>query len=42
MGLGLFLVETLVQELGGTLKLDTELGRGTRVEVIVPTRTPQR
>src|SRR5262249_12445750 len=36
MGLGLFLARTLVTQLGGTLQLDSTLGRGTRALVRLP------
>jgi two-component system sensor histidine kinase RegB len=36
MGLGLFLARTLVTHLGGTLAIQSELGKGTRVTVRVP------
>lgn len=36
MGLGLFLARTLVDHLGGTLALDSSVGRGTRVVVELP------
>jgi len=36
MGLGLFLARTLVTQLGGTLDIDSTLGKGTRVTVRLP------
>ncbi len=36
MGLGLFLARTLVTQLGGSLDIDSSLGRGTRVVVRLP------
>lgn len=36
MGLGLFLARTLVSQLGGSLAIDSTLGRGTRVTVRLP------
>ncbi len=37
MGLGLFLARTVVESVGGTLEVDSRLGEGTRVSVVVPT-----
>ncbi len=37
MGLGLFLTRAVIEKLGGSLALDSEPGRGTRVEVTIPT-----
>lgn len=36
MGLGLFLARTVVERLGGSLTLDSEVGRGTSVTLVVP------
>lgn len=36
MGLGVFLARTLVTQLGGSLAIDSTLGRGTRVTVRLP------
>ncbi len=37
-GLGLSIVKHLVQLLGGQLRIQSELGKGTTVEVVLPTR----
>lgn len=39
-GLGLFLAGLHVRQLGGTLSLQSELGRGTRAELRLPRRPP--
>ena len=36
MGLGLYLVRAQIRQLGGTIELDSQLGRGTRVRVHLP------
>jgi two-component system sensor histidine kinase RegB len=36
MGLGLFLTRSVVGQLGGTLNIDSELGKGTRVVMTLP------
>ncbi len=42
-GLGLSVVRRLVADLGGSLKVQTEPGAGTRVEVVLPAaRSPER
>ncbi|HUH01435.1 MAG TPA: ATP-binding protein, partial [Kofleriaceae bacterium] len=38
MGLGLFLTRTVVEKLGGVMAIDTEVGRGTRVDLTLPAR----
>ena len=41
-GLGLAIVENLVTKtLGGTLRVESELGRGTRFDITLPLRAPQ-
>lgn len=40
MGLGLFLSRAVFQRLGGRLALDSELGKGTRVRLVMPLRDP--
>jgi signal transduction histidine kinase len=40
LGLGLAIVKNLVQQMGGTLALDSREGVGTRVSVTLP-REPQ-
>lgn len=40
-GLGLAMVHALATEAGGTLHLESEVGRGTRAEILLP-RAPQR
>lgn len=40
MGLGLFLVATIVERLGGRFELDSARGRGTRARMILPAGTP--
>ncbi|MCA9419991.1 MAG: hypothetical protein KC592_03165, partial [Nitrospira sp.] len=39
-GLGLSIVKHLLQLLGGKLRIQSELGRGTTVEVILPVSSP--
>ena len=43
-GLGLSIAYGIVQQLGGTMKIDSELGRGTQVEIELPlgTGAPQQ
>jgi two-component system sensor histidine kinase RegB len=36
MGLGLFLARTIVERIGGTLRLDSNVGRGTTAIVRLP------
>jgi two-component system sensor histidine kinase RegB len=36
-GLGLFLARTVIESVGGTMSIDSRLGEGTRVSVVVPT-----
>jgi len=36
MGLGLFLARAVVESVGGAMAIDSEVGRGTRVQVVVP------
>ncbi len=38
-GLGMSIVHELVQEMGGTIKVESELGKGTAFEVMIPCRT---
>jgi two-component system sensor histidine kinase RegB len=38
MGLGLFLTRTVVEKLGGMMAIDTQVGRGTRVDLTLPAR----
>ena len=40
-GLGLSIVKHLVELLGGTLTIRSEHGRGTQVQVFVPSKTAQ-
>ncbi len=40
MGLGLFIARSLVEHLGGGLKIDSAPGRGTRVELHIPFGAP--
>lgn len=37
MGLGLFLARAVVESVGGSLSIDSRVGEGTRVSVLVPT-----
>ncbi len=37
MGLGIFLARAVVESVGGTLTIDSRVGEGTRVSVVVPT-----
>jgi two-component system sensor histidine kinase KdpD len=39
-GLGLAISRSVVEALGGTISVDSKLGRGTRVEVALPKRMP--
>jgi signal transduction histidine kinase len=41
-GLGLPLVKSLTEMHGGTLEIETSLGKGTSVAVSLPQRRPQR
>jgi two-component system sensor histidine kinase RegB len=36
MGLGLFLARTFAEQLGGELRVDSRLGHGTRVQLVLP------
>jgi len=38
-GLGLAICRSIVRELGGELRLESQLGHGTRVRVALPVRT---
>ena len=40
-GLGLSTVRSIVRAFGGTIHLESELGRGTRVEIRLPTEVPR-
>lgn len=40
MGLGVFLARTLAEQLGGDLKLESEPGRGTTAELVIPRARP--
>ncbi len=40
-GLGLYLVDEAMRELGGTVKLQSELGKGTSVKLVFPAETHQ-
>ena len=35
-GLGLKLVNELVQELGGTMKISSEIDKGTKISIMIP------
>jgi len=37
MGLGIFLARAVIESMGGTLSIDSRIGEGTRVSVVVPT-----
>ncbi|MBM4373458.1 MAG: HAMP domain-containing histidine kinase [Deltaproteobacteria bacterium] len=39
MGLGLYLTNALAEQLGGRLDIESELGRGTSVRFVLPSRT---
>jgi two-component system sensor histidine kinase RegB len=41
MGLGMFLARAVVESLGGTVVLDSVVGRGTRVTITVPTHVAE-
>jgi two-component system sensor histidine kinase RegB len=40
MGLGLYLARAHLRQLGGSIELESELGRGTAVRVELPLRDP--
>jgi PAS domain S-box-containing protein len=39
-GLGLYIVKKAVEKLGGTIKMDSQLGIGTRYEILIPNFQP--
>ncbi|TXD38151.1 HAMP domain-containing histidine kinase [Lujinxingia vulgaris] len=41
MGLGVFLARTLVEKIGGSLRIDSDLGCGTRITVLLPASAPE-
>lgn len=42
MGLGLYIVQEIVQDLGGSIAVDSEPGRGTRFEIALPCAAGER
>jgi two-component system, NtrC family, sensor kinase len=42
MGLGLYIVQEIVQDLNGSIAVDSEPGRGTRFELALPCALPDR
>ena len=36
MGLGLYLTRSVIERLGGSLEIESELGRGTKAQVRLP------
>jgi two-component system sensor histidine kinase RegB len=40
MGLGLFLARVLAERIGGDLQIESDLGRGTTVSMVLPAREP--
>jgi signal transduction histidine kinase len=38
MGLGLFIVKTLIEKHGGRIEVDSEVGNGTQFHVILPVK----
>ena len=39
MGLGLFLARTLLDSVGGELVIDSAMGRGTTIRIVLPCRS---
>jgi signal transduction histidine kinase len=40
-GLGLYIVKKAVEKLGGSIKMDSQLGIGTRYEILIPNFQPK-
>lgn len=42
LGLGLYIVQKFVKILGGTIRVDSELGKGTTFQVCFPLKSPEK
>lgn len=40
-GLGLYIVKKAIEKLGGTVKMDSQIGIGTRYEILIPNKQPK-
>jgi signal transduction histidine kinase len=41
-GLGLYIVKNAVEKLGGKVRVESELGRGTTFKITLPNRRPSK